>query len=164
MATPVPVNQVDDSQKLDADGLVSLFTIYPVVGGQMDVKSGPEATYQGVLYESLPIKLSGEKMSADGSSPTPRLIVGQPDLDLLPIKGLVHAGNLEGARIERRQVLLEDLLDDFDSVRVSYYKVKRVEGYTRTQLTLLLSTFSGAAYQPFPHRQYLPPEFPWVVL
>tara|TARA_Y100001001_G_scaffold163884_1_gene194228 strand:+ start:8210 stop:8707 length:498 start_codon:yes stop_codon:yes gene_type:complete len=164
IGTNLPESYIREAQKLDSDGLVSLFTIYPRAGGRLDLKDGPEITYQGVLYESLPVSLSGEKWSADGSSPTPRMVVGQPDFDLLPIKGLVHDGYLDGAPVVRTQVLLEDLIGDVDDNVVSHFKVKRVEAYGRLQLSLLLSTYSGAESQSYPNRQYTPPAFPWVTL
>jgi phage-related protein len=160
----IPDAHIRDAQKLDSDGLVSLYTLYPRAGGRLDFKDGPEITYQGILYESLPSKLSGQKWTTDGSDPTPRLIIGQPDFDLLPIKGLVHDGYLDGGTVIQKQVLLDDLLKDIAGFRESYFRIKRVESYNRVQLTLLLATASGASGQPFPNRQYTPPAFPWVTI
>jgi phage-related protein len=162
--TQIPESQIIDAHKLDADGYVPLFRIYPLVGGQVDIKNGPEVTYLGVEYESLPVKLSGEKWTSDESIPNPRLVVGQPDLDLLPFKGLIHDGYLDGATVIRYQVLLEDLLADVDSKRITHFKIKRVESYGRLQISFLLSSYSGASRQNYPFRQYTPPAFPWVNL
>lgn len=158
----IPYSQIVDAHKLDTDGMVSLFRLSPPVGGTVDFKNGVEYTYQGLTYESLPCRLSGEKWSADAGTPTPRIMIGQPDLDLLPFKGLVHDGLLEGSTLIRYQVLLEDMLRDLNNKRTTYFKVKRVENYGRQQITLLLSTFSGASRQTYPFRQYTPPSFPWV--
>lgn len=160
----VPYSQIVDAHKLDADGYVSLYRLFPLVGGEVDVKSGPEFQYQGILYESLPVTLKGEKWAVDGSTPTPRFIIGQPDLDLLPFKGLINDGYLEGARLTRYKVLLEDMLADVNSKRVTHFKIKRPESYNRTSIVLLLSTDSGAVGQTYPFRQYIPPAFPWVKL
>ena len=160
----VPYNQIVDGHKLDQDGFVSLFEILPLSGGAIHIKNGPEYEYLGILYEELPVQLVGEKWAADGSTRTPRLVVAQPDWDRLPFKGLINDGFLEGARITRHQVLLEDMLNNIDSKRTTYYKIKRVENYTRTNISLLLSSYSGAVRQTYPFRQYVPPSFPWVVL
>jgi len=158
----VPTTQIEDAHKLDADGLVSLFKIEPLIGGSVYVKTGISYTYLGNLYEGLPVEVTGEKWSSDISTPTPRMNIGQEDLDLLPFKGLVHDGYLDGAKITRYQVLLDDMLNGVDSKRVTHFKIKRVESYSRTRIVLLLSTFSGAIGQTYPFRQYLPPDFPWV--
>jgi hypothetical protein len=160
--TSVPYSQVTDAHKLDADGMVSLFKIEPVVGGALYLKHGAEYEYLGNLYEGLPIQIRGEKWSADTSTPTPRCSIGQEDVDLLPFKGLVHDGYMEAARITRYQVLLDDMLNQVDSKRTTVFKVKRVESYSRAQIVMLLSTLTGAANQSYPFRQYTPPAFPWV--
>lgn len=162
--TNIPYSQIVDAHKLDVDGMVSLFRLSPPVGGTIDFKDGVEYKYQGVLYEALPCRLAGEKWSSEGDTPTPRLLVGQPDLDLLPFKSLIHQGLLEGSTIVRHRVLLDNMLRDNNYKRTTYFKVKRVESYGRQQISLLLSTFSGAARQTYPFRQYTPPSFPWVRL
>lgn len=160
--TTVPYNQVVDAHKLDADGMISLFKIEPVAGGIVHVKSGVEFTYLGTTYEGLPVQLSGEKWAADSSTPTPRFVIGQEDLDLLPFKGLMSDGYLDGAKITRYQVLLDDMVNQVNSKRTTVFRVKRVENYSRTKIVLALSTFSGAVGQTYPFRQYTPPDFPWV--
>jgi hypothetical protein len=164
MTTAFPQSQIEDAHKLEADGRVLLFQIEPLLGGVIYLKSGPEFTYLGHLYESVPISLTGERWSADNSTPTPRLTVGQPDLDLLPFKGLVFDGYLEGAKITRHAVLLDDMLNQRPYKRSVVYKVQQVENYGRTRIILVLSNFAGAVNQSFPFRQYVPPAFPWVQL
>lgn len=162
--TNIPYSHIVDAHKLDNDGMVSLFRLAPPVGGTVDFKNGVEYEYQGILYESLPCRLSGEKWAADNSTPTPRLVIGQPDLDLLPFKALIHEGLLEGSTITRHKVLLDDMLKDNNYKLTTHFKVKRVEAYGRQQISLLLSTFTGASRQTYPFRQYTPPSFPWVKL
>lgn len=160
--TTVPYSQVVDAHKLDADGMVSLFKIEPIAGGVVYAKAGVEFTYLGTDYEGLPVQVTGEKWTADTSTPTPRFLIGQEDLDLLPFKGLISDGYLDGAKITRYQVLLTDMLENINSKRTTVFRVKRVESYGRTKIVLLLSTFSGAISQTYPFRQYTPPDFPWV--
>ncbi len=164
MTTSIPLSQIEDAHKLEADGRVALYEIAPVAGGIVYLKSGVEFTYLGNEYESVPVALSGEKWAADNSTPTPRLTIGQPVLDLLPLKGLVFDGYLEGAKITKHLVLLDDMLNQRPYKRTTVYKVKQVENYTRTRIILVLSNFAGAINQSYPFRQFVPPDFPWVQL
>lgn len=157
-----PITHVQDAHKLIADGKVDLFQIMPVSGGTLYLKGDADFTYLGVKYEGIPIGITGEKFSADVSTPTPRMVIGQDNLDLLPFKGLMHDGYLDGARVVRYRVLLDDMLKQLNSKQISYFRVKRVENYSRSKISLLLSTMSGALSQTFPFRQYTPPAFPWV--
>lgn len=158
----IPPSQVADAHKLRADGKVRLYQIQPVTGGSIYLKHDATWTYLGTTYEGVPCSITGEKFSADVSTPTPRMTIGQEDVDLLPFKGLIHDGALDGARIIRDEVLLNDFLNNINSRKRTFFRVKRVEGYSRTKITLLLSTATGASNQTYPFRQYTPPSFPWV--
>lgn len=158
----IPASHVVDAQKLIADAEINLYQLFPVSGGTLYFKNDNTVTWRGNTYEGLPISLSGEKWSSDTSTPTPRLVIGQENLDLLAFKGLTNDGYLDGARIVRHRVLLDNIISNLDFKQTTYFRVKRVEEYSRTKITLVLSTFSGATNQSYPFRQYLPPAFPWV--
>lgn len=160
----IPANHIVDALKLQADGKVHLYEIYPISGGSLFVKPDNDVTWLGNAYEGLPMQLSGESASNDGSTPTPRLVIGQEDMDLLPFKGLINDGYLDGATIVRKKVLLDDLLANRDIKEATTFRVKRPESYSRTKITLVLATFSAAINQAVPFRQYTPPDFPWVDL
>jgi phage-related protein len=162
--TTLPQSHIEDAHKLIADGKVSLWQIMPVSGGTIFLKGDETFTYLGNKYEGIPIQISGERMSADTSTPTPRLSIGQENMDLLPFKGMVNDGYLEGARIVRHKVLMSDLIGQVNAKQTDYFRVKRVENYTRTKINMLLSSASGASNQTYPFRQYTPPAFPWVDL
>lgn len=158
----IPVSHIEDAQKLIADAKISLFQLYPLSGGIIYFKNDNNTDWLGNTYEGLPCDLSGEKSSSDTSTPTPRMVIGQENADLLPFKGLVHDGFLDAARIVRHKVLLDDMINNRDIKETSVFRVKRIEGYSRSQISLVLSTYSGAINQTIPHRQYVPPAFPWV--
>jgi phage-related protein len=160
----IPQGHIADALKLQADGKLHLFEVFPVSGGSIFCKADNPVTWLGLDYEGLPMQLSGEGKSNDGSTPTPRLQIGQEDMDLLPFKGLINDGWLDGATIVRKKVLLDDLLANRDIKETTTFRVKRVESYSRTKVTLLLATFSAAISQTVPFRQYTPPDFPWVDL
>jgi len=158
----LPQSHIEDSLKLVSDGKVKLYQIYPLSGGTLYLKSDVDFTYLGNKYEGIPISITGEKFSADTSTPTPRMSIGQENLDLLPFKGLINDGYLDGAKIIRYKVLLSDMLNQVNAKEISTFRVKRVESYSRTKISLMLSTLSGATNQSYPFRQYTPPAFPWV--
>jgi phage-related protein len=158
----LPQSHVEDALKLVSDGKVKLYQIFPLSGGTIYLKSDVDFTYLGITYEGIPVNITGEKSSADTSTPTPRMTIGQENLDLLPFKGLINDGYLDGAKIVRHKVLLSDMLNQVNAKQTDVFRVKRVEGYSRTKISLLLSTLSGATNQSYPFRQYTPPAFPWV--
>jgi len=160
----VPVSHVENAHKLIADAELSLFQLYPVSGGTIYFKPDNAVEWLGNVYEGIPCEITGEKQSADTSTPTPRMTIGQENLDLLPFKGLIHDGMLDGAKLVRYTVLLDDVLNNINSKKTSTFRIKRIENYSRTKISLVLATYSGATHQTIPHRQYLPPHFPWVKL
>lgn len=164
MSNAVPSNHIADALKLQSDGKLHLFEVYPVNGGSIFIKSDNPVTWLGNDYEGVPCVVSGETKSNDGSTPTPRMVIGQEDMDLLPFKGLINDGWLDGATIIRKKVLLDDLLANRDIKEVTNFRVKRVESYSRTKISLVLASFSAALSQTVPFRQYVPPDFPWVDL
>jgi hypothetical protein len=163
MPTPLPLNHVEDALKLQADGKVHLFELSPLSGGTIYFKTDNDVTWRGNLYEGLPCALTGEEFSTEGT-PTPRLTIGDENVDLLPFKGLIHDGHLDGATVVRKTVLVDDLINDRNIFQRTTFRVKRPEGYSRTKIPLVLATWSGAVSQTVPFRQYVPPAFPWVDL
>lgn len=157
----LPTDHIQESMKLTADAEIDLFELSPLSGGTLYFKSGPEMSWLGNLYEGLVCALSGEEVSLE-KMPTPRLVIGQENLDLLPFKGLVFDRHLDGATLVRRRVLLANIHANQNVKHTTVFRVKRVEEYSRTKISLQLATHSGAAKQTIPFRQYLPPDFPWV--
>lgn len=147
--------------KLTADGQVELFELTPLTGGTIYMKAGVAVDWQGQTYESVPCQISGEEQTAD-KQPTPKFVIGQDGISVVALKGLVFDGHLEGATLVKKTVLLEDLLANRNVKATRTYRVKRAAEYGATSITLVLASFSGALHQTLPHRQYIPPAFPWV--
>lgn len=163
MPPAIPPSHVADALELKADAEIDLYELSPFVGGTVYFKSDNDVTWRGQLYEGLPCALTGEEFSTD-KTPTPQLAIGQEDLDLLPFKGLIHDGSLDGATLVRKRVLLDDIINNRDIKQTTWFRVKQIPNYSRSKITLLLATFSSALNQTVPFRQYLPPDFPWVSL
>lgn len=162
MPNAFPSNHIADALTLEgADARIDLFELSPTSGGTIYFTTDNEHTWLGRLYEAIPCALSGEEFDLE-KTPEPQLRIGQEDLDLLPFKGLVFDGHLEGASLVRKRVLLDDLLNNRDIKQTTYFRVKRVGEYSRVGISLILSSYSSAVRQTLPFRQYIPPAFPHV--
>lgn len=159
----LPQSHIEDALKLQADGKVHLYELSPVTGGTIYFKQDNTLTWLGQEYEGLPCQITGEEISTE-KMPTPRMTIGMEDLDLLPFKGLIHDGHLDGATLVRKIVLLDNLLNNRNIYERTTFRVKRPDSYSRTKISLVLATYSTANSQTIPFRQYIPPAFPWVDL
>lgn len=159
----LPQEHIDDAHKLIADGRVDLFALSPALGSTVYFKPDNDATWQGVFYKGVPCQLVGETMTSEGWKP-PKLQIGQPDIDISAFKALLFDGYVDGATVVRYRVLRDHLENDLDIKVTQTYRVKRVEGYGRTQIILQLATVSDTLGFMIPHRLYLAPDFPAVKL
>jgi phage-related protein len=162
--TAIPVEHIRDSHKLLADGRVELFQLTPSGGGTGTIyfKNDNDVTWQGHEYTGIPCAISGEKKDSDVGLSMPKLQIGQPNIDLSVFKGLIHDGYLDNAVIVRLTVLLDNIINNRPIREVMTYRVKRVEQYSRTQISMQLATLSDSLGFALPYRQYLPPAFPSV--
>lgn len=163
--TTIPQSQIDDAHKLTADGEIDLFELTPSTGtGVLHFKSDNEVTWQGNVYYGLPLQFSGDTKSTQGASSQPRLTIGQENIDISIFKPLIFDGTLDGATITRVHILLDDLINNRLVRTLHYYRVRRVESYSRTSVTLQLASLSDSLGFSMPFRQYLPPAFKAVTL
>lgn len=162
MPSAFPVSHIADALTLEgADAKVDLFELSPTNGGTIYFTPDNEQVWRGRTYEAIPSSLTGEEFDLQ-KMPEPQLRIGQENLDLLPFKGLVFDGHLEGATLVRKRVLLDNLLNNRDIKQTTYFRVKRVGEYSRLAISLVLSNYSSASNQTLPFRAYLPPDFPYV--
>jgi phage-related protein len=157
----IPQEHIADAHKLIADGKIDLWSLTPSAGGTVHFKNDNDVTYQGIFYKGLPVNLTGEKRSSDAWQLS-KLQIGQPDIDISAFKALLFDGYVDNAIIVRKTVLREHLEADIDVSQERVYRVKRVEGYSRTRIILQLATVSDALAFMMPHRLYIPPAFPSV--
>jgi phage-related protein len=161
----IPISHVNDAHSLSADGKVDLYELSPSVGsGTIRFKSGPTTSWLGRSYTGIGAEITGESQTAQGTAPQPGMIIGQTDIDLSAFKPLIWSGGLDNARIIRSRVLLDNMLNNRDIKETSIFRVKRVDGYTASQISLTLAVFSPTGPTTLPFRQYIPPDFPFVVL
>lgn len=159
----IPVEHVTDSHLMEADGMVELFEMTPSTGtGTIRFKDGNDVTYLGNLYTGVPLKLTGEKKSADSGLTMPKLEIGQNNVDLSQFKPLIYDENIDNAIVIRIRILLDNLVNNRSIRETHTYRVKRVESYTRTSIMLQLATLSDSLGFKLPYRTYVPPAFPSV--
>jgi phage-related protein len=159
----IPAEHIADSHKMIADGIIELFELVPAGGsGVIRFKADNDVTWRSNLYNGLPMGLSGEKMSADSGLASPRLTLGQNNVDLSLFKPLIFDGSLDNAVVTRIKILKDDMINNRLIRRLQIYRVKRVESYTRTNVILQLATFSDSLGFQLPYRAYTQPSFPSV--
>lgn len=159
----IPTEHIADSHKLLADGIVELFELTPSGGtGTIRFKPDNDVSYMGNLYSGVPCVLSGEKRTAEAGISMPKLQIGQANIDLSLFKPLIVDGYLDNAVILRHRVLLDNLINNRPIRETNSYRVKRIEQYSRTIITLQLATLSDSLGFQMPYRRYMPPAFPSV--
>jgi phage-related protein len=159
----IPASHIVDAHKLTADGRIDLFEMTPAGStGILRFKADNDVEWRGNAYTGLPVTLSGEDKSATNGSAQPRMIIGQPNINLSFFKPLVYDEGFDGATIVKISILLADVLANNLIRQQTFYRVKRVESYSRTQINLILATLSDSLSFSMPFRQYFPPDFPAV--
>ncbi len=150
-----------DSYSLTPDGIVDLFRITLRTGAFLHLKLNDTVTWQGDVYESCPIQLTGVSRSSDGQANRPSLTIANPDNILSPF---IINGYLDRAFVTRKSVLYQNMLNNLNICDERLWVISRC-----TLLTNQLATFElrdvidGPNYR-CPVRLYLPPDFPFVTL
>lgn len=163
--TTIPQSQIEDAHKLTADAEIDLFELTPSTGtATLYFKADNEVTWQGNVYDGLPLQFTGDSKSTQGASSQPRLVIGQENVDLSIFKPFIFDGSLDGATITRIHILLDDLVNNRLVRSLHYYRVRRVEAYSRTSVSLQLASLSESLGFSMPFRQYLPPAYKAVTL
>ena len=160
----MPDINIETSQSLSPDAEVTLFRLITRGGTSIYFKSGPEVTYLGNTYESVPCALSAEKKSAEGNPERPTLSIGGDDSDLILLKPALFSGEVDGGTLEKYLVELDDLKEDNDVKIETRYRIKQVQDYNRYKINLVLARFTPSASTTIPYVKYLRPAYPYVDL
>lgn len=160
--TTIPAEQIADAHKLTADAQVDLFKLTAVGGASIYFKSDNDVTWQGNTYYGLPLQFTGENTSAQTGSPQPRLTVGQEGINLSFFKPMIFDKTIDGATVTRSTILLDDLVNNRLVRTLRYYRVRRIESYSRSVINLSLATLSDSLGFTLPFRSFVPPAFPAV--
>ena len=159
------MTNVENSQKLDPDGEVTLYELTTLSGSTIFFKDGPGVTYLGDEYNGIPLSHSSESRGVENSDAfRSTLVIGSDDYNLGIFKSVLFYGEADGAALSKYVVELDDLLGNVNNKIVTPYTVKQVENYSRSRISLVLGRFSPSRQTTIPHRKYQRPAFPFVRL
>lgn len=162
MSTNAPIEHIQESLKLNADGLIDLWEItLRVVNTTVYFVNGPSRTWQGHTYESLPCQLSGEAVSASDQNNRPTLSVINPEKIFAPFAA---AGYFDLALVVRKRLLQDHYMNNVNIFQQRVWISGRPSSVTNQSIQLELRSPLDSPNFKTPVRKFSPPEFPFVVL
>ena len=157
---PVPVEHMEDAQKLEADAYIDLFQI--VLSdrtSKLYLKMNHDVTWQGNTYEGTGIKIDGVATYASEEVSRPKLSIFNPEG---VYSALVDDGLLDGAKVIRYRVLKEDVDNDRPIYRAQQWKISRVSDLRVGAIVFELRDLMDGQTFMVPYRMFIPPDFPTV--
>lgn len=157
----LPVTHAAENQKLNADAYVDLWEIALQPSGIVCVKNDGAVTWQGKVYEWLPVKTEGVERNADEQRSRPTFSVANPDRRFGPY---IANGQLDKAIVTRKRVLLADLAANRAIYQSRSWIVARIAKLVGPMLSVELRELSDGPNFVIPGRVFSPPDFPVVSL
>jgi phage-related protein len=154
-----PVEHVQEAMKMTSGAETHLWEIILRDGTRVFLRNGPSVTWQGHLYENLPILLSGEEISSEDKTNRPGLKVFNPMKIFGP---WAHEGKFELAIVIRKTLLVEHLNSNANIAVRKIWKISQIQTCTSRLLDVQLSSPTDGPNITVPYRFYGPPEFPTV--
>lgn len=157
----VPVSIINDAFNLDGKGMAFLYKI--VLSDLTTFCLSPKRSWswQGDTYEEVPCHMTGFARYADGKMSRPKFSVVNPNG---MFTSYVNTGALEGAKVTRHRILIDDLQADNNLALSQTLRVSRVASVTKQLIVLELRGALDGANFKLPERTFNPPEFPHVSL
>lgn len=173
----IPETQLEDAQRLVADGIVQLYEIRLADGSKLYLKQDNSVTWNGHTWTGIPILFEGYSTAQGDSYSRPTLSIANPDtineLDgnakstlsslVLPIEGYPY-GLLNRAKVTRYLVLYEDLTSDTPVYQKKEWIIWFIKTINRNIIQVELRNPMDGVNFDVPARMYIPPEFPFVTL
>lgn len=150
------------SQSLSPDAELVFYELTTTGGATIFFKPGPDVSYLGNEYLGVPLSFSGFTRSVEPDAQKASLKIGGENFDLAILKTTLFSGEVDGATVYRYVAELEDVLNNIDRKVTDVFTVKQVEGYSRSQISLVLGRFSPTPNTTIPYKKYLRPAFPYV--
>lgn len=159
--TSIPAEHRVDSVKLQADAQYDLFQIQLTDGQILYLSPRDTVTWQGDVYDSIAIHLTGVGKRADDEKSRPKLTIMNFEgiFNVLIAQKIVY-----GATVRRYRVLGANIEANRNIAEIQSWKVRRPERLTRSVIVLQLADQLDGQFFILPARQFLPPEFPTVSL
>lgn len=157
----LPESRVADAHKMEADGIVYLYTIMPKAGGIIRVKNDNTVTWQGETWEGMACQLDQRGQNADGTRVRPKFTFANPEG---AFSALVSGGVLNNAQVIETQVLYTDLLADNPACVTHTWILRRIVQLGRDGIQVELRDVTDGQAFNLPLRQFRPPSFPTVTM
>ena len=173
----IPETQLEDAQKLIADGIVQLYEIELANGTYLHLKQDNSVTWNGQTWTGIPILFEGYSTAQGDSYSRPTLSIANPDtvsdLDgnarstfsslVLPVEGYPY-GLLNRAKVTRYLVLYEDLKANRAIYQKKEWIIWFIKTINRNLIQVELRNRMDGVNFDVPARMYIPPEFPFITL
>lgn len=170
MTIEIPNEHRRENLKLNAEPYVDLFHIQLQgdPGGDLFLKNGDPIQWSltgsdddKINWESYPLSFSGYEMKADGQLSRPTLQVLNPGG---VFSGYVLDGSMDKAMLFRYRVLRSDLEANRAVFQMNQWIIWQCTSITKNYMIFECRNNMDGNNFYVPARQYMPPEFPTVVL
>lgn len=148
-----------DAFELNGGAIVSLFELVLTDGTLFRMSPKRSYVWRGDLYEDVPCHLTQVQKNAGGERSRPRFSVVNPGGMFTEA---VQARHLEGARLTRRRILLQDLENDLEAAVSHTVRVSRIVTMNKEMIVAECRHPLDMAAFSLPHRSFRPPEFRYV--
>lgn len=157
----IPEEQLEDAQKLLADGLVQLYEIRLNNSDHsyLHLKNDNSVTWNGYDWTGIPILFEGYSSSQGDSYARPTLTVANPDG---AFSTFVRDGYLIRAVVNRYIVMYNDLTHNRPIYQKKTWIIWAVKSLNKNFIQVELRNPMDGVNFEVPARMYIPPEFPFV--
>lgn len=173
----IPEEQLEDAQRLIADGLVQLYEVKLADGTTYNWKQDDSVTWNGATWTGIPILFEGYSTAQGDSYSRPTLTIANPDVlsandeyahstmaALIQPQDGYEYGLLYRAKITRYLVLYDDLKNNRPIYQKKSWIVWHIKLINRNMIQVELRNPMDGVNFDIPARMYIPPEFPFVTL
>jgi phage-related protein len=156
----LPISHLEDSVKLEADALVSLWEIQLANSpARIYLRYGPTVTWQSKTFSGSVIVMSGEGDYSGEEVARPTLTFRNPDG---AFSNFAATGALERSIVVRYEVLQAHLLANLNIYQRRIWMLSRPTVLTKEQIQVELRGLTDIPNFEVPVRMFMPPEFPFV--
>lgn len=173
----IPETQLEDAQKLIADGIVQLYEIKLADGSRIYLKQDDSVTWNNHTWTGIPILFEGYSTAQGDSYSRPTLSIANPDT-ISPLDGTAKStlsslvlprkdypyGLLNRAQVTRYIVLYEDLKANKPIYQKKSWIIWFIKMINKNLIQVELRNPMDGVNFDVPARMYIPPEFPFVTL
>lgn len=157
----IPAEQLEDAQKLIADGIVQFFEIRLTDGTYLHLKADNSMSWNGSDWTGIPAIFEGYSTASGDSYSRPTLSVANPDGVYSTI---IRDGLLDRAVVNRYLVLYDDAINDRPIYQKKTWIIWYVKSLNKQMIQVELRNPMDGVNFEVPARMYIPPEFPFVEL